>query len=176
ANRTAEALARIERDRRQGELAPQFEIALAGEQGDHATLDVQLRGPAALSRLDEIVIEVTPSDDRDRTLRLPHPGMTQEQIDAHTWGPYRFRPGIDEADAHGQRIAAFPLVVGRGRPIAVERTRPPAWQEGANRDQRWRDQWDGKPIKLRIHCRRGDLVWELPYDLPIPPTPRIRVM
>lgn len=176
ANRTAEALARIERDRRQAELAPRFEIELVDEQGDYSKLDVQLREPAALGHLEEVVIEVTPSDDQDRTLRLPHPDMRQEMIDAQTWGPFRFRPGIDDADEHGQRVAPFSLKVGRGKPIAIERTRPPVWQEGQDRDDRWRDQWVGKPMKLRIHCRKGDLVWELPYDLPIPGRPRIRTM
>lgn len=165
-NRTAEAVARIERDRWQTEMEPDFEITIVREQGDHATLDVQLTGPHALRQLDEITIEILASDDLLRDPLNPVGRPTTEDVRNHTWGPYRFTPRVDGADEHGKRVEPFALQVGRGRPFAIERTRPPLWQEGNDRDLRWREQWDGKPVKLRLTCRReGHDAWVIPYDI-----------
>lgn len=171
-NRTAEAVARIERNRWQTEMEPTFDITIVRSQGDHATLDVQLTGPHALRQLDEIIIDILASDDQLRDPLNPHGRPTAEDVANHTWGPYRFTPRTDGADEHGKRVAPFALQVGRGRPFAIELTRPPLWQEGDDRNRRWREQWDGKPLKMRLTCTRaGHEPWIIPYDIERPPTP-----
>lgn len=172
-NRTAEAVARIEQSRWQTEMEPEFSITITRRQGDHATLEVQLVGPNALRQLDEISIEILASDDMLREPLNPQGRPTAEDVANHTWGPYRLTPLSDEADEHGQRVGPFPLQVGRGRPFAIERTRPPLWQEGDDRAERWKEQWAGKPLKLRITCRReGHEAWVIPYDVERRPAPR----
>jgi hypothetical protein len=175
ANRTAEAVARIERDRWHAELTPEFEITFEVKGNDHGSLDVQLVGPLPLRHLDEIRMEVLPSDDKDRTPRLPG-GPSAEDVRNQTWGPYRFIPHTDSADQHGKGPGPFSLEVGRGAPFSLERTRPPLWQEGHDRSERWREEWRGKPIKLRLTCRRDDHEpWVVPYTIEIQ-GPRVRFM
>lgn len=173
-NQTAESLARIERSRWQTEMEPTFEITIKREQGEHATLDVQLTGPHALRQLDEIIIEILASDDMLRDPLNPAGRPTAEDVRNHTWGPYRFTPRTDGADEHGKSVAPFALVVGRGRPFAIEKTRAPLWQEGNDRAMRWWQSWDAKPVKLRLTCRReGHEAWVIPYDIARRPTPFI---
>lgn len=172
-NRTAETVARIEQNRWQTEMEPTFDITIVRPQGGYATLDVQLTGPHALRQLDEIVVEILASDDQMRDPLNPVGRPTAEDVRNHTWGPYRFTPRVDGADEHGKMVAPFDLVVGRGRPFALEETRPPFWQEGNDRADRWRDQWDGKPLKLRLTCRReGHEAWVIPYDIERSRAPR----
>jgi hypothetical protein len=167
-NRTAQTVASIERDRWHAELTPIFEATIQSEEGDRATLDLQLLGPLQLRHLDSVEVAITSSDDADRTSRTTG-GPTEEQINAHVWGPYRFTHGADGADEHGHAVAPFPLRVGRGRPFSIERTRPPAWQEGHDRAERWWDQWRGKPLKLVITCHRHDTdPWVVPVDIERP--------
>lgn len=164
-NATADAVAAIERDRWHADLTPEFEITLGRSEGDRRTLDVQLVGPLPLRRLDSVAISIGSSDDAERTDRLPG-GPSQEEIDAQVWGPYRFTHGADGADTNGHTVQPVPMEVGRGRPFSVERTRPPYWQEGNDREERWRDQWLGKPIKLVLTCRRdGFAPWVVPYEI-----------
>ncbi|SEC88780.1 hypothetical protein SAMN05216489_01884 [Streptomyces sp. 3213] len=176
ANSTAEAVARIERERWHAELTPQFRVTLERGDGDRATLSVHLAGPLPLHHLDEIRVEVKQSDDMDYTPTLAG-GPTLEQVNAQVWGPYRFVPRVNDADENGQVMPGFPLRVGAGRPLAMERTRPPHWQEGNDREARWRDKWLNKPMRLVLICRRDDFApWEVPYDLDVPEAPRVRIL
>ncbi|WUD70633.1 hypothetical protein OG937_02505 [Streptomyces sp. NBC_00510] len=68
--------------------------------GDRAKLNVHLAGPDNLGYLDHI--RVVDNDDKER--QLAHEvDVTQAQIDAHVWGPFKFMHGADGADAHGRR-------------------------------------------------------------------------
>lgn len=172
-NRTADAVARIERERWHADLTPQFRITIGEVRGDRATLDVQLTGPLSLRRLDEIAVAVVPSDDLDRTPRLAG-SVSQEEVDAQVWGPFRFRPGADGADPTGHSVAPFALRVGQGRPFAAERTRPPHWEEGEDLVGQWRRRWAGRPMRLVLTCRRaGDDVWVVPYDVEVPQSAQV---
>lgn len=175
ANRTAEAVARIERERWHAELTPEFEITFEVKGNDHGALDVQLVGPLPLHHLDEIRMEVLASDDMDRTPRLPG-GVSAEDVRNQTWGPYRFMPHTDQADAHGKGPGPFALQVGRGAPFSLERTRPPHWDEGHDRVERWVAQWSASPVKLRLTCRKeGHEPWVVPYTIDVT-RPRVRTM
>lgn len=173
-NTTAEAVARIERDRWHADLTPQFEVTVARAEGDRATLDVQLVGPLSLRRLDQVSILITSSDDADRTSRLAG-GLPQEVVDAQVWGPYRFTYGADGADINGQSVRSVPMQVGRGRQFSIERTRPPRWIEGQDANERWRTQWLGKPMRLVITCtQEGVSPWVVPHEVEVPESPRMR--
>ncbi|WP_432198882.1 hypothetical protein [Streptomyces sp. bgisy027] len=172
--KTAETLARIEQDRWHAERLPQFRVAIERGEGDRATLSVRLVGPVPLRHLDEIRIEIAPSDDMSRVARLPG-GPTQEELDGQVWGPLRFTHGADGADVNGKSVAPFALEVGKGRPFSIERTRPPHWQEGNDRDARWRDQWLNEPMRLVLTCRReGFKPWTAPCDVEVPEAPSVR--
>ncbi|MFD5910199.1 hypothetical protein ACFWHL_15930 [Streptomyces massasporeus] len=172
--KTASTVARIEQDRWHAELLPKFNITIESGEGDRATLSVRLDGPLPLCHLDEIRIEIVQSDDMSRTATLPG-SPTQEELDAQVWGPLRFTHGADGADVNGKIVAPFGLEVGRGRPFSVERTRPPHWQQGDDRDARWRDQWLNKPMRLVLTCRRdGFKDWVVPYNVEVPQSPRVR--
>lgn len=176
ANSTADAVARIERDRWHADLTPQFRVTIERTEGDRATLSVHLAGPLPLHHLDEIRVEVVPSDDMDRTPRLAGP-PTAEQVAAQVWGPYRFSHGANGADVDGRTVEPFALQVGTGHPFSVERTRPPHWQEGDDREARWRDQWLNKPMRLVLACRRdGFEPWVVPYEVDVPQAPRVRTI
>ncbi|WP_043668300.1 hypothetical protein [Streptomyces xylophagus] len=176
ANSTADAVGRIERDRWHADLTPQFRVTIERGDGDRATLNVHLAGPLPLSHLDEVQVEIKQSDDMDYTPTLPG-AATSEQVAAQVWGPYRFVPHVNEADANGQVMPGFPLRVGAGQPRALERTRAPLWWDGNDREARWRDKWLNKPMRLVLICRRDDFApWEVPYDLDVPEAPRVRIL
>lgn len=164
ANETSRAVAKIERDRWHAELTPIFDIEIKGSNHQHPSLDVQLRGPVQLLHLDSVHISIA-NDDHDRSDALPGP-VTQAQVDAQVWGPYRF--SADGTDANGRAIAAVPMIVGRGRPFALEKTRAPHWWEGDDVDARWIRQYNGKPLRLVITCtREGHRPWVVPYEIGI---------
>ncbi|MGV9243588.1 hypothetical protein [Streptomyces sp. NPDC003710] len=176
ANSTADAVARIERERWHADLTPQFRVTLDRTSDRTATLSVHLAGPLPLGQLDEIRVQVKPSDDMDRTPRLPGP-PTAEQVAAHVWGPYKFTHGANGADVDGQTVESFALRVGVGRPFSVEKTSPPHWQEGSDRAERWRDLWLNKPMRLVLTCRREGLEpWVVPYEVAVPQAPRVRTV
>ncbi|MFE9850366.1 hypothetical protein ACFYPN_16355 [Streptomyces sp. NPDC005576] len=166
---TAEDVARIERARWHSDLTPVFEVTLGEEQGGRAGLDVQLLRPLGLQHLDRIELSIANSDDLERTDRFAA-SPPQEDLDAQVWGPFRFAAGADGADVTGRTVTPISLTVGRGRPFSVERTRPPYWQEGPDREERWTRQWEDKPVKLVIRCRKeGFEPWVVPYTVEVPP-------
>ncbi|MFF0736922.1 hypothetical protein ACFYVK_35575 [Streptomyces chartreusis] len=173
-SRTADTVARIEEDRWHADLLPQFDINIERFEGDRATLRVRLVGPLPLCHLDEIRIRIEQSDDMSHTGTIPG-GPTREELDAQVWGPVRFTHGADGAGTDGKTVAPFSLEVGKGRPFSVERTRPPHWQQGDDREARWRDQWLNMPMRLVLTCRReGFKEWVVPRDVEVPMSPRVR--
>lgn len=171
---TADTVARIEQDRWHADLLPQFELSIERAERDRGTLSVRLLGPLPLCHLDEIRIVIVQSDDMSRMATLPG-GPTQEELDAQVWGPLRFTHGADGADVNGKTVAPFSLQVGTGRPFSIERTRPPHWQQGEDRDARWRNEWLNKPMRLVLTCRReGFREWTVPRDVVVPESPRMR--
>ncbi|MEV7054116.1 hypothetical protein AB0N95_01425 [Streptomyces microflavus] len=166
---SAEDVARIERERWHSDQTPVFKATLERREGDRAQLDFQLVGPLSLQRLDRIELTIANSDDLARRAQLAG-SRPQEELDAQVWGPYRFAAGADGADTTGQSVQPFGLTVGRGRPFALERTRPPQWQEGQDRAQRWAMQFSDKPVRLRVVCHKdGVEPWVVPLLAEKPP-------
>lgn len=167
-NATADAVASIEQKRWQADLTPMFDVKIKRSDGSRATLDVQLIGPLPLGSLDEVSISIANSDDAVRDDRLAG-SPSQEELDAQVWGPYRFTFGANGADVDGRTVKPFALAVGRGRPLSIEQTRPPHWQEGQDRVDRWQTQWGWMPIKLVLRCRKaGFEPWIVPCDVELP--------
>ncbi|MEU0919572.1 hypothetical protein [Streptomyces cyaneofuscatus] len=168
---SAENVARIERERWHADQTPIFKAKLQREEGDRAQLDFQFVGPLSLQHLDRIELTIANSDDLVRTARLGG-SRPQEELDAQVWGPWRFGASADGADSTGKTIDPFDLEVGRGRPFALERTRPPHWQQGDDRAQRWAEQFAGKPVRLLVRCRKDGVdPWVVPVDVEMPPPP-----
>ncbi|MGW8485441.1 hypothetical protein [Streptomyces sp. NPDC055886] len=172
----AEGVARIERERWHSDQTPIFKAKLAAQEGDRATLDFQLTGPLSLQHLDRIELTIANSDDLQRTAQLAG-SRPQEELDAQVWGPYRFGASADGADATGRTVQPFDLEVGRGRPFTLERTRPPHWQEGNDRNQRWAEQFAGKPMRLVVRCQKDGLdPWVVPVDVEMPAPPPLMAL
>lgn len=168
ANDTAEAVARIERERWHAERSPQFDISIEETSAGHARLTVHLNGPDVLGALDEVSVSVG-DDDMDHTVRQRYvDGPTQEQVDAFVWGPWRFTPSSDGAGQDGRTVHTDTLVVGRGRPFSMERTYPGFWMNGMSHAQ-WQHQRSAQPIRLVLKCRRGEEHWVVTKQVDNPP-------
>lgn len=168
ANLTAEAVARIEKERWHAERAPRFDIALEETGGGHARLSVHLDGPDVLGELDSVSISVG-NDDMDHTLTHEFvDGPTQQQVDEFVWGPWRFTPSADGAGQNGREVDPVPLAVGRGRPFSMERTHPGWWMQGMTQAQ-WQRQRSRQKIRLVLSCRLGDEQWVITKQIDNPP-------
>ncbi|MFF8431096.1 hypothetical protein ACF07Y_39370 [Streptomyces sp. NPDC016566] len=164
ANETADTVMRIEQERWHKELTPQLRIKLQAE--PHEVLYVRFEGPA---KLRELHVELRIQDDFDGS-RPPHlvGTLAPEQVAEVIWGPYRFRPGVDDADALGRAVPAFPLLPGGRTRLAVDPSPRPSWYEGADGEQRWRDRYRTSPIRLWAVCTAPSRApWELAFAVPM---------
>jgi len=172
ANQTAEALAEIERDRRHAELTPRFRVRVepwtAGN-NDDLRLRVMLTGPPGLDRIDGLTVKVRDDHFRRGEGNLLAGGPTSEQIKAHVWGPYRFRPGTgpdnSRADVDGRAtIYDTELPIGEELPYLLERTRPPDWATSMTQEQ-WNTQ-RGPVIRIVLEAWHDDHGrWILPCEV-----------
>jgi len=120
---------------------------------------LELTAPDSLDRLDEVTVRIRD----DQPDRQPRPGsqLTQEQITAVIWGPYRLRPAMENTDPDGRQHGPFRLPKGEPYPVQLEPSVAPSWA-GPN----WRNQYDGTPIRLEIVCRReGYEPWVIPAEV-----------
>lgn len=162
----AETMLEIEQRRWHAHLTPRFEVTVTRTSDSRAMLTVALVGPPGLDHLERITVRVRD----DGRAHLPRPGgPTAEELAAQVWGPYRFVPGVDGADADGRAIAPVRLQLGDARPFALEHTMPPPWS--ADTIESWRRQHDGQPIRLTLTCERhGDKPWLVPVEVVLPST------
>lgn len=172
ANQAAGALAEIERDRRHAELMPRLRVRVEpltpGDEED-LRLRVMLTGPPGLDRVDGLTVKIRDDHFRRGEGTLLADGPTREQIKAHVWGPYRFRPGIGpdgaRADDDG-RVTAYSseLPIGEELPYLLERTRPPAWAAHMTQEQ-WNGQ-RGPVIRIVLEAWHSDHgKWVLPCEI-----------
>ncbi|MFJ4008027.1 hypothetical protein ACIPWL_31935 [Streptomyces sp. NPDC090023] len=163
ANETAASVAQIERDRWHKELTPQLRIKLQTQ--PHKVLYVRFDSPASLA---ELQVQLTIRDDFDRS-GLPYMAGTPtlDQRAEVIWGPYRFRPGVDDADALGRSVPAFPLLSGDRHRLALDPSLRPFWYEGDDQEQRWRNEYRTAPIRLWAECTAlGHKPWRLAFAVP----------
>lgn len=128
---------------RRRDLAPDWRVSLKRRPGtDDAVLTLVLDGPDELGQVDKIRLEIR--DDRhDR--QSPFPAEDVAQV---IWGPYRVMQGISGRDELGRTLEHDPLPVGEKTDIWLESTVAPPWYTGGA--TKWRRDWDGKPLRVRI--------------------------
>lgn len=165
ANRTADSVAKIERDRWHTEMTPRVDLSVVNERGRPELL-VRFSGPAPLEAID--ALELSVRDDRDRTNDLLLAGGATAEERANTiWGPLRLSPHIDGADDLGRRAEPFTLEHGEERRFALEPSQPPRWYEGAEGAHRWQGDYQDKPLRIWVRCAvKGHSPWRLTVDLP----------
>lgn len=170
ANRAARTLVTIERHRWHTELTPIIEASFQIGHGDRASVTLTFTGPSGLDRLDEMTVKIR----NDRHDRTPGPGQADpDDIARQVWGPYRFVPGADGADADGRQVAPVSLPLGERRTFEIERTMPPSFWSGTQ--ETWRAEVFG-PLRLEITCRHRDHEpWTVLREVDVG-RPRIRTM
>ncbi|MER6616390.1 hypothetical protein [Streptomyces xantholiticus] len=164
ANRTADSVAQIERDRFHRELTPRLSFRIKSQ--DNGTfLHVRLNGPTALGRLDAIDISIR--DDRDHTSDpVLGDGRDVEERDRTIWGPFRFRPGVDGADNLGRTLGTFTMEMHDSRPFVLDPSAAPSWFEGAQGAQDWQKQYRDLPLRLWAICTaEGHKLWRLSAEV-----------
>jgi hypothetical protein len=170
----AEGVTAIERKRLHAELTPELRLSCESQDADsnRVTVTVELVGPAGLDRIDEATVRIRD----DMPGRTPGPGgaLTQEQISEVIWGPYRIVTGLMDTDSLGRAHGPFPLAKNEPYPIPLERSFMPSWVQ----DPRyWRDQYNDKPVRLEITCRRqGQESWIIPAEVDVPADPATQVL
>lgn len=117
---------------------------------------MKLTGPAGLERLDEVIVTVQDEAGVDHSGHSHHGGSpTPDELATVVWSPLRLKPGINEANRLGRVSGTFALETGDHQPLAMEPSIAPHW----NTDS-WAGQWEGKPLRLKIECRRdGHKPW-----------------
>ncbi|SCE79288.1 hypothetical protein GA0070563_10253 [Micromonospora carbonacea] len=144
-------------------MRPVLEVGLDLRFGDDAgVLIVKLMGPREVERYDWIRLEVR-DDGKNRT---PRGEVTVEAIRKQVWGPFRLRPGTDEADREGRAARQKGLTITDSCLFTVERSTPPGWYGGG--EVEWRKDYAGKPIRLRIEVGLGERSWVELVEVPTP--------
>src|SRR6266566_2948185 len=68
---------------------------------------------------------------------------------------------------HGRVHGPFRLPKREPYPVSLEQSIPPSWAGPG-----WRQQYEGKPVRLEITCRRdGHGPWTLRYEVDVKPDP-----
>ncbi|MFJ9667772.1 hypothetical protein ACIRPP_24675 [Streptomyces sp. NPDC101219] len=99
-----------------------------------------------------------------KTFRTPEQRAEADEV---IWGPYRFRPGVDYADALGLAVPPSPLLPGGRTRLAVDPSPLPSWHEGSDGEQGWRDRYRTSPIRLWATCTVPDhKPWSLAFAVP----------
>lgn len=170
-NAAAASLLAIEDARRHDEMKPMLRVDCQRRKGwkDDALLRITLEGPAALGRLDEVRLKILDEMWRDRSGTPLGPMATIEEVKATIWGPYRFRPGVDQtADALGRTASGGPLDLATGTNWilqTVEPSQPPHWVSDADW---WRREHQDQPIRLLVTCvLEGERPWEQAFDVQV---------
>jgi hypothetical protein len=167
-------VASIEHDRRHDELTPEFKITCVAQEqdGNRAELTLALTGPAGLTGLHEVAVRIR-DDIPDRQPRFGSQ-LTQEQVSAVIWGPYRIVTGLKDTDANGRAHGPFRLLKNEPYPIPLERSLLPSWMSDP---ERWREQYEGKPVRLEIICQRHNIEpWVIPAEVQVDYPPQAYVI
>lgn len=152
-HRTAEAVAKIERDRWHAEQTPEFEIdaRVLSPHVMRGVISVGLQGPGWLHHVDRVIVRI----DDDFIRQPPPPGTASpEEVAAQIWGPLRFTADSPGVNGSGRATLPFSLTVGQPQRFNVEMTSMPRWWHGTPAD--WVDRHLGDPVRLVIECRVGE--------------------
>jgi len=165
--------AAIEGKRMHSDLTPVLAVTCSeqeGSNGQKAELTVELTGPNGLDELDEVTIRIRD----DIPVRKPGPGsdLTEKQISAILWGPYRLNPGMQDTDSGGRTHGPFKLPKHERYPLQLEWTLVPSWAPRGY----WRSHYADHPVRLEVNCRRtGHEPWILRLEAQVKPDPGSQV-
>ena len=166
-----EATAAIEGKRMHDDLTPELVITCIERPGTRwADMTVELTGPPGLEGLDEVTIRIRD----DIPDRKPRPGsdLTQEQISGTIWGPYRLNPGMRDTSPNGRAHGPFRLRKHEPYPLQLEQAIASSWTDPGS----WRSQYEDKPVRLEITCRRaGHEPWVAQLEAEVAPDPGSQV-
>ncbi|MER7001142.1 hypothetical protein [Streptomyces sp. NPDC000410] len=130
-----------------------------------------MRGPSGLPGLDDITADIRD----DGLLRTASPGRppTAQDIAKQIWGALHFIPGIDGVADPGRTAGINgPLEPGDAMRRDMRDTQPPFWMDYPQAAQHWRQDYEGKAVRLRIKCTRSSYEpWHLFKDVVITPAP-----
>ncbi|MET8826963.1 hypothetical protein ABZX40_04945 [Streptomyces sp. NPDC004610] len=159
ANRTADSVAQIERDRWRRELTPRLEFRV---DPDNQILHTRFLGPAELGPLQ---VRLRVRDDLDRSQDpVLAVGHTREARDRVIWGPFQFR--------HGRDAGPVTFDADDRIRLAIDPSMRPEWYEGADGERRWRAEYAGSPLRLWATCEAsGHKPWRLSCEVPFDGTP-----
>lgn len=166
-NNVARIVAGIETHRHQVELTPRFKIRWDVSE-DAETLDMWLKliGPTGIDRLDKVTAVIVD----DRTMgHFPGPGpeppptLTPQQIDRQVWGLYKFKEGIDGADASGRTATQTDIAYGIEYGFQLVANPPPPWWKGnESAESAWVGNYWGF-VNLNLNCTLdGFEPWTIP--------------
>lgn len=169
ANSAAQAMVKIERERRHSELQPRFRLTLEElNQGpDVLLLCLTLIGPSGLDQLDRLTLVIR-DDHHGRSANITQQigTVTAADIEKQVWGPYRFSPGVGpgaaRADETGRTtVCSETLPVGEGLPFQLQRTSAPPWDTGNT----WKER-NGTVVRVSLqaaHNTHG--TWTIPCEI-----------
>lgn len=163
AHLTAEALARIERDRWHAELTPGFvcEVQRVGT-SRQARLVVAWAGPPGLERLDSVVIRIR--DDGENHTPQGAGGPSAADLAAHIWGPLRFDVHVNGVQPPGRETQPFAFEGGQTKIVAVRGTDPGPWD--ARTPDEWARHYQWHPLRLTFVCElAGFRPWYVHQDV-----------
>ena len=151
ANAAATTLARIETERRHGELTPHFRVifAPAGSGMSRCEPSVKLVGPAGLNRIDNLTLTILDDHFRRADATNIVGSVTKEQIERQIWGPYRLVAGVGPDDSRAdetgwQTVYNHPIPVGEELPFPIDTVPPPPWSQLSPTE------WQNMQKKLRF--------------------------
>ena len=174
ANRAANTLAQIERDRRLTELCPQLRVSCApiGSADYRGVFQLRLRllGPLALGRLDQLTLAIRDDVHTRGDGQLTAGGPTRDQVKKQIWGSYRFTPGTGPDDARAdltgrETIYDAVLPVGEVLTFQMEPNPSPPWSSWTQEE--WQQQ-QGTVIRFAVVATTGGVgSWRLVGDIDI---------
>lgn len=156
--------AELDAERRHAELTPEFDIVCkAGASGvdGHSELRVTLTGPAALDRLDEVIIVILDESGADHWGHGYPSEVSEEEARRFVWGPWEFNTGASAQVADNRTTRPRPYSRADGRNwdrLSLTPTRPGHWM--GMPQELWQKQRIG-PVRLQITARRGGEEWIL---------------
>jgi hypothetical protein len=146
---SSEEATAIEKTKLHHSLTPELQISCKLQGDNMAMAELELSGPTGLDRLDEVTVRIR--DDRSDRSGNPGAGLTQEQIAAAIWGPFRFNPGVRDTDSTGRQHGPFPLPRNEPYKLILEQSMVPSWWIDPGQ---WRRQYAKAPVRLEVTCCR----------------------
>lgn len=171
ANNTSATIAAIERHRRHDELTPEFDIActIGSLDSGEAYLHVELSG-GRFDRYDNVTIST--QDNFGRPYMVPNPpiGLDPTEEANPVWGPWEFKENAGHRIVSKRQTRPQSYSRSSGKnwdALPLRRTQPTAWMTNTT-PEKWRERWDGWPLRILVTCDRdGNEPWLIQRDVAV---------